>query len=376
MARPGPHPVRGDAALLAVVHRRRCWSRAGPCSRDVADLWFTSHINENLEEIEGRGSCSAATTSTSYERPGWSARAACFAHNVHPTCGELMLLAGHGRASPTARPPTPRSGAGCSRSARTWRSGSGSRSAPTSAPAPASRCSRRGCRRTSSQQLLGREGHRLLGRAPAAPGHLRRCRRARAWRTRSATSRWASSSTPCGCAPPPARPSTSALRHARRRRRRAGQGVRAGRARDVAATWVPASAGDLGGLNALPPTRTLRIGGEQVEHRTSRSARARRSLGPRRPSYGAREGWPASRSSQTSTAAGRSPPIGRGLDSERAYASTQSTRRRPCCGRGEPLPQRATVASGVAATILGAPRARRGGPAPAARGPGRPWSKR
>ena len=51
--------------------------------------------------------------------------------------------------SRTARPRTPRSAAGCSRWARTWPSASGSRSAPTSAPAPASRCSRRGCRPTS-----------------------------------------------------------------------------------------------------------------------------------------------------------------------------------------------------------------------------------
>ena len=211
----GPHPLRRHPALLAVLHRRRCWSRPARCWPTCRDALV--HLPPQRERRGDRGRARAvrlrlhddATTGT-----GCSDRAACSPTTCTrpmPSCGCSASAAPRSR---TARPATPRWAAGCSRSARTSRSASGSRSAPTSAPAPGSRCSRRGCRPTSPSSCSGREGHRLTAAPPAPPGHRRRRRGARAGRRRSATSRSARSSTPSGCAPPPARPSTSALRHA------------------------------------------------------------------------------------------------------------------------------------------------------------------
>ena len=122
---------------------------AGALLADGPDLWFTSHLNENVEEIEGVRQLFGCDYATSYERAGLLGPRWVLAHNVHPSLRADDARPGTARPSRTARPRTPRSAAGCSRSAPTSRSGSGSPSAPTSEPAPVSRCSRRGCRPTS-----------------------------------------------------------------------------------------------------------------------------------------------------------------------------------------------------------------------------------
>ena len=165
---------------------------------------------------------------TSYDKHGLLGPRSVLAHNVHPTrasCGCSASAAWRWR---TARPATRRSAAGCSRSARTWRSASGSRSAPTSARAPGFSLFKEGLQAYFTQQLLGPRGPPPHRGPPAAPGHRRRRRRARAGRTP-----WATFGRQ-GVRRPLAEPRTR--HHPRRRpaarrlpRRRAGQGVRAGR---------------------------------------------------------------------------------------------------------------------------------------------------
>jgi guanine deaminase len=61
--------------------------------RDVPDSWFTSHINENLVEIESvRDLCAAESYLHSYDRHGLVSGRTVLAHNVHPTRWELERL--------------------------------------------------------------------------------------------------------------------------------------------------------------------------------------------------------------------------------------------------------------------------------------------
>ena len=130
----------------------------GPARRRPA-LWFTSHLNENVEEIARRApTCSAATT-----RHLRAARAARPAQRVRarraPEPGRAADAAGrHGAA--VAHCPTSNAalGSGLFPLARTWRSASGSRSGRTSAPAPGFSLFKEGLQAYFIQQLLGREG--------------------------------------------------------------------------------------------------------------------------------------------------------------------------------------------------------------------------
>ena len=64
---------------------------------DVDGSWTTTHLNENLLEIDGVGrlfdGCSYVE---SYDRHGLVSSRSVLAHNVHPTDAELDLLAGRG----------------------------------------------------------------------------------------------------------------------------------------------------------------------------------------------------------------------------------------------------------------------------------------
>ena len=141
---------------------RRCWSRRARCSPTVTDLWFTSHLNENVEEIEGVRQLFGCDYTTSYERAGLLGPRSVFAHNVHPTVQEL-LHARPATARPwrTARPPTPPSGSGL------FPLGShlalGVRVALGSDVGAGTGFSlfKEGLQAYFVQQLLGREGHRL-----------------------------------------------------------------------------------------------------------------------------------------------------------------------------------------------------------------------
>jgi guanine deaminase len=61
---------------------------------DVPGSWFTSHINENIEEIATVGNLFNSTHYLdTYERHNLIGRHSVLAHNVHPTDDELKLLA-------------------------------------------------------------------------------------------------------------------------------------------------------------------------------------------------------------------------------------------------------------------------------------------
>jgi guanine deaminase len=64
---------------------------------DVEGSWTTTHLNENLLEIDGVGrlfdGCSYVE---SYDRHGLVSPRSVLAHNVHPTDGELDVLAARG----------------------------------------------------------------------------------------------------------------------------------------------------------------------------------------------------------------------------------------------------------------------------------------
>lgn len=65
---------------------------AGALLREMDDLWFTSHINENLEEIEAVRQMFGCDYTTSYDRAGLLGPRSVLAHNVHPTRPELAKL--------------------------------------------------------------------------------------------------------------------------------------------------------------------------------------------------------------------------------------------------------------------------------------------
>jgi guanine deaminase len=65
--------------------------------REVPDSWFTSHINENVREIEAvRQLFGVATYLDTYEGHGLIGPRSVLAHNVHPSDEELALLAARG----------------------------------------------------------------------------------------------------------------------------------------------------------------------------------------------------------------------------------------------------------------------------------------
>jgi guanine deaminase len=66
----------------------------GALCRDLGDCWSTSHINENLVEIDSvRTLCDAESYLHSYDRHGLVGERSVLAHDVHPTDWELTRLA-------------------------------------------------------------------------------------------------------------------------------------------------------------------------------------------------------------------------------------------------------------------------------------------
>jgi guanine deaminase len=63
--------------------------------KDVPGAWFTSHVNENVREVEEVAAAfpEAIDYSDTYDRAGLLSGSAVLAHNVHPTERELGLLA-------------------------------------------------------------------------------------------------------------------------------------------------------------------------------------------------------------------------------------------------------------------------------------------
>lgn len=137
---------------------------AGALLKDQPDLWFTSHLNENLEEIEGVRQLFGCDYTTSYERNGLLGPRSVLAHNVHPTLPELIMLGQHGAA--VAHCPTSNAALGsglfplASHLALGVRVGLGS----DVGAGTGFSLFKEGLQAYFAQQLLGREGHRLSAR--------------------------------------------------------------------------------------------------------------------------------------------------------------------------------------------------------------------
>jgi guanine deaminase len=64
--------------------------------RDVPGSYFTSHLNENPEEIRGVRELFGCDYTTTYDQHGLLTERSVLAHNVHPTRSELQLLGRRG----------------------------------------------------------------------------------------------------------------------------------------------------------------------------------------------------------------------------------------------------------------------------------------
>lgn len=137
---------------------------AGALLAERGDLWFTSHLNENLEEIEGVHQLHGCDYVTSYERASLLGPRSVLAHNVHPTLPELMTLGRHGAA--VAHCPTSNAALGsglfplASHLALGVRVGLGS----DVGAGTGFSLFKEGLQAYFAQQLLGREGHKLASR--------------------------------------------------------------------------------------------------------------------------------------------------------------------------------------------------------------------
>jgi guanine deaminase len=67
-------------------------------TKDVDGSWFTSHLNENVAEIEQVQQLTGCGYLESYDRHGLVGPRSIFAHNVHPADSELKVLAATGAA--------------------------------------------------------------------------------------------------------------------------------------------------------------------------------------------------------------------------------------------------------------------------------------
>ena len=308
---------------------------------------------------------------TSYERAGLLGPRSVLAHNVHPTLPELLSLAHHGAA--VAHCPTSNAALG-------------SGLFPLGLPPRARRPGRARHRRRRRHRLLavqggaagllrpaaaGPRGPPALGAAPAAPGHVRRRRRAGALDGHRRLLGRQGVRRPLAAAP--------ARLDARRRAAARGLAPRTRwprRSRWPGPLTSPRRGWAATRSTRLPeprrPTRSVVAGGEQVEQGAPEQRQGRGP--PRQPSLGAPSSAgcaPGSTSSQSSTVWRAKPAHGpSGSTSERAYASTQSTSSRRCSGAESHSHSRAVTASRSPLEVLEQLPARRGGRGRAARGPG------
>ena len=203
---------------------------AGSLLADGDELWFTSHLNENVEEIEGVRQLFGCDYSTSYERSGLLGPRSVLAHNVHPSLQELMMLARHGAA--VAHCPTSNAALGSGLFPLGSHLALGVRVALGSDVGAGTGFSlvQGGAAGLLRPAAARPRGPPALGAAPAAPGHRRRCGRARAvGHDRGLLGRQGVRRTVAQAGRglhPRGRPAPRGLR-----RRRARQGLRAGRPR-------------------------------------------------------------------------------------------------------------------------------------------------
>jgi guanine deaminase len=139
---------------------------AGALMRDVPDAFFTSHINENAEEIRGVRELFGCDYATTYDKHDLLGPRSVLAHDVHPTRGELRLMSQRGVA--VAHCPTSNAALGSGMFPLGAHLAYGVRVALGSdVGAGAGFCLfKEGLQAYFCQQLLGAEGHRLTA------GHL------------------------------------------------------------------------------------------------------------------------------------------------------------------------------------------------------------
>jgi guanine deaminase len=137
---------------------------AGALMADQPDLWFTSHLNENVEEIEGVRQLFGCDYTTSYERAGLLGPQSVLAHNVHPTLPELMSLGRLGAS--VAHCPTSNAALGSGLFPLGSHLALGVRVALGSDVGAGTGFSlfKEGLQAYFAQQLLGRDGHKLASR--------------------------------------------------------------------------------------------------------------------------------------------------------------------------------------------------------------------
>lgn len=68
---------------------------SGELMRDIPDVWFTSHVNENTAEVAQVEQLFGTSYVGTYERHGLLGRRSVLAHNVHARDHELAILARH-----------------------------------------------------------------------------------------------------------------------------------------------------------------------------------------------------------------------------------------------------------------------------------------
>ncbi len=134
---------------------------AGALLADLPDALFTSHINENVEEIRGVRELFGCDYATSYDKHGLLGSRSVLAHDVHPTRGELRMMGQRGVA--VAHCPTSNAALGSGMFPLGAHLAYGVRVALGSdVGAGTGFCLfKEGLQAHFCQQLLGREGHRL-----------------------------------------------------------------------------------------------------------------------------------------------------------------------------------------------------------------------
>ncbi len=139
---------------------------AGALLREVPGSFFTSHLNENAEEIRGVRELFGCDYTTSYDKHALLGPRSVLAHNVHPTQGELRVLGRRGVA--VAHCPTSNAALGSGMFPLGAHLAFGVRVALGSDVGAGTGFSlfKEGLQAYFAQQLLGREGHRLTA------GHL------------------------------------------------------------------------------------------------------------------------------------------------------------------------------------------------------------
>ncbi len=139
---------------------------AGALLADVPDAFFTSHVNENPEEIRAVRELFGCDYATSYDKHGLLGPRTVLAHDVHPTRGELRLMGQRGVA--VAHCPTSNAALGSGMFPLGAHLAYGVRVALGSDVGAGTGFSlfKEGLQAYFCQQLQGREGHRLTA------GHL------------------------------------------------------------------------------------------------------------------------------------------------------------------------------------------------------------